>query len=198
MTCVSGNIIVEVGCCCCCCRTEDEEEEEERGESLDMFFWEVEVGVVAVAVVAADGGVGVREERLRAALIRTLTVDGILLSSSSSISSSISKYYSQVIVSAPLIYYGVVMLPSSSSDEMIHTYQIFGFRDSQPAEMFQRQTGISLVMSHRCFLLSLRLYLPFFILISRMLLFSLYILVQEEAQNGPCCSICADALKCAA
>ena len=137
MTCVSGNIIVEVGCCCCCCRTEDEEEEEERGESLDMFFWEVEVGVVAVAVVAADGGVGVREERLRAALIRTLTVDGILLSSSSSISSSISKYYSQVIVSAPLIYYGVVMLPSSSSDEMIHIR--FLVSETQPAEMFQRQ-----------------------------------------------------------
>lgn len=49
----------------------------------ELFFWgevvdeEVVVEVVAVVVLPADVG-GVREERLRAALIRTFTVDGIL------------------------------------------------------------------------------------------------------------------------
>jgi hypothetical protein len=51
--------------------------EEERGEilllPLLLLFWDVDV-----VVVVADGVVvGVREERLRAALIRTFTVDGI-------------------------------------------------------------------------------------------------------------------------
>lgn len=52
--------------------------EEDRGEILLLpvllLFWDVDV-----VVVVADGVVvGVREERLRAALIRTFTVDGIL------------------------------------------------------------------------------------------------------------------------
>ena len=49
---------------------------EERGERRLIFWGEVDEEGVDVVVV--DVG-GVREERLRAALIRTFTVDGILL-----------------------------------------------------------------------------------------------------------------------
>jgi len=68
VTCVSG-----------CNNTEEEEEEADEAELL--FFWgEVadEVVEVVVVLLPADVG-GVREERLRAALIRTFTVDGILI-----------------------------------------------------------------------------------------------------------------------
>jgi len=49
---------------------------EERGERRLIFWGEVDEEGVDVVVV--DVG-GVREERLRAALIRTFTVDGILM-----------------------------------------------------------------------------------------------------------------------
>ena len=53
----------------------------ERGE---IFLWEditvdVVVPLLAAVVVVAAEDAGVREERLRAALIRTLTVDGIVI-----------------------------------------------------------------------------------------------------------------------
>lgn len=81
MTCVSGNITAGAD-------DDDDDEvagvlvaaEVKRGEMLLLLLlllldWDV--AVVVVAVVAAAGVVGVREERLRAALIRTFTVDGI-------------------------------------------------------------------------------------------------------------------------
>ena len=78
MTCVSGNNAVE----------EVEEFDAlplaDRGVRRLLFWGELDEEAVA-AVVPAD--VGVREERFRAALIRTLTVDGIfsLLTTSSNI-----------------------------------------------------------------------------------------------------------------
>ena len=65
MTCVSGS-------------TDDEDE---RGE---IFLWEdrtvdVVAPLLAAVVVAVAEDAGVREERFRAALIRTLTVDGIIM-----------------------------------------------------------------------------------------------------------------------
>jgi hypothetical protein len=82
VTCVSGNITAGAD-------DDDDDEvagvlvaaEVKRGEMLLLLLlllldWDVAV-VVVVAVVAAAGVVGVREERLRAALIRTFTVDGI-------------------------------------------------------------------------------------------------------------------------
>ena len=88
MTCVSGNNAVE------------EAEEVDALPPADrgvrrLLFWEGELDEEAVAVVPA--GVGVREERFRAALIRTLTVDGIfslLLSSST----TVLRYYVVVVI----------------------------------------------------------------------------------------------------
>jgi hypothetical protein len=58
-----------------------DDDDDERGE---IFLWEditvddVVVPLADAVVVAAAEDAGVREERLRAALIRTLTVDGII------------------------------------------------------------------------------------------------------------------------
>lgn len=80
MTCVSGNITAGAD-------DDDDNDEEvavvlvaaevERGEMLLLLLLLLDWDVAAAAVVAAAGVVGVREERLRAALIRTFTVDGI-------------------------------------------------------------------------------------------------------------------------
>lgn len=57
------------------------DDDEERGE---IFLWEDrtvddDVVLLAAVVAAAAEDAGVREERFRAALIRTLTVDGIIM-----------------------------------------------------------------------------------------------------------------------
>ena len=73
MTCVSGNNAVEEA------EVVDALPPVDRGVRRLLFGGELDAEAVA-AVVPAD--VGVREERFRAALIRTLTVDGIFSLSS--------------------------------------------------------------------------------------------------------------------
>ena len=84
MTCVSGNNGVEE------LEEVDALPPADRGVRRLLFGGELD----EEAVVPAD--VGVREERFRAALIRTLTVDGIFLLSSSTKYCQLRYYYAVV------------------------------------------------------------------------------------------------------
>lgn len=102
MTCVSGNNpddeVEEVDVVVVVVVLPAAVEDENRGVRRLLFWDELdEEAVVFVAVLPADVG-GVREERFRAALIRTLTVDGILLTTM--IMATLGVYYVMLLLSS--------------------------------------------------------------------------------------------------